>query len=112
MPISCAACCWEAVCWLLGVASVVWSVDACALLSADKLDWVAPDRSLNVGWSATSPVTVAPARPAACLIPEITADEAPGSVTSTTRHPGQLVGEQPRLGRLVRNCWSALTCCS
>ena len=52
---------------------------------------MAPDRSLNFGWIATWPVTVAPARAAACLTPVITVDEAPGSVTSTMRSPGSVL---------------------
>ena len=110
MPISCAACCWLAVWSLEGVASEVPSVDARSELSWARLDWVAPDRSLNFGWIATWPVTVAPARAAACLTPEITDDEAPGSVTSTMRSPGSALASS--LGSaVVRNCWLVLSSC-
>ncbi len=110
VPISCAACCWSSVCSLAGVASGVPSVDARSELIWDRLDWLVPDRSLNFGWIATSPVTVAPASAAACLTPEITTDEAPGSVTSTIRSPGSSLASS--LGSaVVRNVWSLSTCC-
>ena len=110
VPISCAACCWSRVCSLAGVAREVLSAVARSELIWARLDWVVPDRSLNFGWMATWPVTVAPASMAACLTPEITVDEAPGSVTSTIRSPGSSLASS--LGSaVVRNVWLLATCC-
>ncbi len=44
--------------------------------------------SKNLGCKAICPVTVAPASAAAVLIPATAADEAPGSVTMSSRWPG------------------------
>ncbi len=87
------------------------SVVASALLIAARLDLVLPVRSLNFGWSATVPVTVAPAYPAAFSMPLVIPDDAPGSVTRTILFPVSMALSS--FGSAVwRNASLALVCCT